>query len=250
MESFAERLKFALKDGSVNALAKKAGVSEAVLRKYVSGVTVPGLDKAKALADALVVSFEWLATGRGGMEPHVYVDDEEVPKGMEMAMAAAQPQHHIARGMSLSLATSKPAPSVVLIPVVNVSASAGGGSLILDEENESFIAFSKLWLEHNGLQANKLFTLPTVGESMEPTIKAGEYLLCSRADHHKKVGDGIYIVRIDGHILVKRLQVLPRNKIAVTSDNKAYAPYEVELDDGVDFKILGKVIFVHGLRRV
>ena len=85
---------------------------------------------------------------------------------------------------------------------------------------------------------------------MEPTIKAGEYLLASRSERHLKLADGIYIVRLEGNVLVKRIQILPGQKIKISSDNPSYDPYEIKLDEGVDFDILGKVVLVHGVRKV
>lgn len=245
---FAARLRDALGKRSVNAVAQECGMSEGVLRKYLNG-SVPGIDKAADLARVLEVSFEWLATGKGDAHDH-----------LELALASQQPMRgmhsppqeelQVGFGASIGLAGGRSAPLMSLIPVVNVEASAGGGKLVFEEETEHFIAFSKMWLERMGLTPSKLFTVPTSGESMIPTINPGEFLLCSRDDQHKLPGDGIYLIRIDGHVLVKRVQVLPRKRLKITSDNAAYEAYEITLDDGIDFAILGKVIFAHGMRRL
>lgn len=169
-----------------------------------------------ALAEAGAVSIKWLVSGEGNPED----SDEENT-------------------------------SFVLLPVMNAMASAGGGAASLTEHQTGIIKFDRAWLYNTWhLNPNDLFTMPTMGESMEPTIKAGEYLLASRAEDHLKPGDGIYIIRLDGHILVKRLQILPGGKLVISSDNAAYQPYEIALNDGVDFAILGKVVLVHGVRRV
>lgn len=49
---------------SVNAFAKKCELGEGVIRSYLRG-TVPGIDKASAIADAAGVNLDWLVTGRG-----------------------------------------------------------------------------------------------------------------------------------------------------------------------------------------
>lgn len=139
----------------------------------------------------------------------------------------------------------------VALPVIDVTASAGGGAVVRAENQCGWVMFDRGWLLNTWhLNPSDLFSIGSAGESMEPTIQAGEYLLASRAEDHLKPGDGIYIVRLDGHILVKRLQLLPGGKLMVSSDNPAYKPFEVELDDGIDFAILGKVVLVHGVRRV
>lgn len=73
VETFADRLKFVIGGESVNAFAKRVGVSEGVIRQYLKGGT-PGLDKAIAIADNSDISLAWLATGRGHAYPTVAVE--------------------------------------------------------------------------------------------------------------------------------------------------------------------------------
>ena len=83
---------------------------------------------------------------------------------------------------------------------------------------------------------------------MEPTIKATELLLVDRAS--TRPADGIYVLRLEGNLLVKRLQCLPGGQIKVSSDNPAYEPFIVRMDDGADFAILGRVVLALGLRHL
>ena len=64
-DGFPERLMTAKGTLSANAFAKKCGLSESVLRKYLAGESVPGADKLVDIAREASVSLEWLATGRG-----------------------------------------------------------------------------------------------------------------------------------------------------------------------------------------
>lgn len=234
VEDFAQRLRFVLRDESVNAVANRSGVSEATIRKYLAGKTTPGVDKVKLLADTLGCSFEWLAVGSADNMMH--------------ALRVAGESHK--EEMAIRLRKAAENATHAAIPHIDAVASAGGGNLVLTESSSSYISLSKSWLSNKGLSAGSLFTEETSGESMEPTIKAGEILICSRAEHHLRPGDGIYVVRLEGHVLVKRLQVLPKSRLMVTSDNKAYASYEIQLNDGVDFQLLGKVLFTLGLRAI
>ena len=65
MDKFKDRLKMAIKDESVNAFANRAGLSEGVIRNYLSGPTLPGLENLIAIANAANVNIKWLATGEG-----------------------------------------------------------------------------------------------------------------------------------------------------------------------------------------
>ncbi|WP_074013257.1 helix-turn-helix transcriptional regulator [Candidatus Sodalis sp. SoCistrobi] len=64
---FPERLKEAMeKAGSLSnsLLAKKSGMSEAVIRKYLKGECYPTLERLSLLANACNCTINWLATGK------------------------------------------------------------------------------------------------------------------------------------------------------------------------------------------
>lgn len=127
------------------------------------------------------------------------------------------------------------------IPVMSVTASAGGGAALRHEDVKEVFPVSRQWLVKMGLNASDLFMVEGGGDSMTPTILHAEKLICSRAEHDLN-GDGIFVFRQDDDILLKRLQRVP-GKIRVISDNESYTPYDIPLNDGVSFKIIGRVRF-------
>lgn len=212
-QSFRKRMEFIIhKAGGPDALARKSQLSRRVVDKYKAEDSEPSMSRLVALAEAAGVSVHWLATGQG---------DPEAGPG-ELAP----------------------------LPVMNVRASAGTGALVFEEEQRvGQIAFDPAWLYHGyGLHAADLFVLPSFGDSMEPTIPAGCYILCSRSLQHLKVSDGIYVFRLDDMILVKRLQPLPGQILRVSSDNDAYEPFQVDMKTQPDLTILGRIMII--LRRV
>lgn len=60
---FGERLKVAMKGMSNAELARRSGMSETTIRKYLLGKIYPALDSLAIVADACGVSLTWLATG-------------------------------------------------------------------------------------------------------------------------------------------------------------------------------------------
>jgi transcriptional regulator with XRE-family HTH domain len=62
--SFADRLAILVQDTTVSAFARKVGLSESLLRKYLKG-SEPSLSRADQIARMANVSLEWLATGCG-----------------------------------------------------------------------------------------------------------------------------------------------------------------------------------------
>lgn len=63
-DAIAERIKSVIGDESVSSFARRSGISEAVIRSYVSDGRMPSLDKAASIANAGSVTVDWLATGR------------------------------------------------------------------------------------------------------------------------------------------------------------------------------------------
>ena len=61
---FASRLRELIGSATVSAFARRVGLSEALLRKYLAG-SEPSLAKANQIARAANCSLEWLATGAG-----------------------------------------------------------------------------------------------------------------------------------------------------------------------------------------
>jgi transcriptional regulator with XRE-family HTH domain len=72
--SFADRIRSLIGDGSVSAFARKVGLSESLIRKYLKG-SEPSLARANQIARQFNVSLEWLATGCGYMYRQAEVVD-------------------------------------------------------------------------------------------------------------------------------------------------------------------------------
>ena len=142
--------------------------------------------------------------------------------------------------------------SMVAIPVFDVAASAGPGLMALDESPVDHLWFNASWLRQTyGVNPNDLKMLPSTGDSMVPTVPVGAMLMVNTGKAARAPGDGIFVVRLEGDILVKRLQRVPGGKIKVSSDNPAYEPFHISLDDGgVDFALLGRVVVAIDLKRL
>jgi len=57
--------------------------------------------------------------------------------------------------------------------------------------------------------------------------------------------DGIYVMRYDNNLLVKRLQMLPGGIIRVKSDNSMYDPWEITKSqlDGEELALIGRMVW-------
>ena len=130
-----------------------------------------------------------------------------------------------------------------LAPVarLDVDASAGAGAFEGDESREGHIAFDPLWLRRVARGAPDLLSIIRVaGDSMAPTLADGDDILVDRGDCAARLRDGIYVLRIDDALVVKRLAVSPARTVSIRSDNPAY-PGWPDCDLGA-VDVVGRVV--------
>ncbi len=132
-----------------------------------------------------------------------------------------------------------------LVPVARtaVRASAGPGAFAGEESARPYFAFDPRWLKSlTGSPSSKLSVIRVEGDSMAPTLSAGDDILVDLADGAERLRDGIYVLRVDGALLVKRLAIHPvGRRVTVQSDNPAYGDLP---DCGLDeIECIGRVIW-------
>lgn len=203
------------------------GIAEAVGSKlrswqdYEAGKKVPGSQVIAGLA-RLGINANWVLTGEGAM-----LQAERSPQ--------AAPEHMI----------QEVGEEYALVPLYDVRAAAGHGAAVEEEQVTDSLAFKRQWI-HQELHANPadLYLIYVDGESMEPTLRPGDVILVDRRSAQAVPRDGIYVLRMDDSLLVKRLQRLPGRKVKVTSDNPAYEPFDLALEaPGEDLAIIGRVVW-------
>jgi len=113
-----------------------------------------------------------------------------------------------------------------LVPVKRtfVRASAGPGAIAGEERGKPYFAFDERWLRSlTGSAASKLSIIRVEGDSMAPTLSAGDDILVDLGDSMDRLRDGIYVLRADDVLVVKRLAIHPAGRrVTVQSDNPAY----------------------------
>jgi phage repressor protein C with HTH and peptisase S24 domain len=169
------------------------------------------IDAAKRYGKAFRVDPEWLLFGKGGPRAPV----------------------------KLRLVESAPS-----IPVYDVTASAGHGAFLVDnEEVTDRLSFPPGYLrELTSTPVANLRIIRTKGDSMVPTIAEDDLVLVDMAKRDLSF-DGIFVIRDDGAaLLVKRIgRAARRGYVMVISDNPRYAPTERLL---AEIEVIGKVIWM------
>lgn len=132
------------------------------------------------------------------------------------------------------------------IPRFALGASAGPGALHDDERPVAHIAFDPAWLRRLGVGAGDDLSIIRVdGDSMVPTLNDGDDIMVDRGDAGRRVRDGIYVLRRDDALLVKRVSVHPgTRRITIASDNAAHPTWPD--CDPATIDILGRVVWAGG----
>jgi len=119
-----------------------------------------------------------------------------------------------------------------------VTAGAGTGVYNFDTQETLLSLNPKLF---PSLVGHHITAVQIDGDSMEPTLRQGDYILITPPTADRQTEDGIYAIRIDGMIKVKSLQFLMDGTIKIISDNPKYSPeiYDPKTSQ-IDFEILGK----------
>lgn len=197
IDAFCKRLSDSIEPKSYREFGRLTGVSDTAIKKYVYGEAVPTLDRIYAMADAAEVSRIWLAFGVGPKSSH-QVAEPVVPYLVDQ--------------------------DVVWIDSFDVFASAGNGAHNEWDHLEARAPFAKDWLRAHDLDGKKLAALKVHGDSMHPTLEHGDTVLVELLpeDAAEQLTDGVYVLRLNGSLLVKRLQSDLMGGLYIKSDNPAY----------------------------
>tara|TARA_R110000796_G_scaffold8843_42_gene29630 strand:+ start:22753 stop:23463 length:711 start_codon:yes stop_codon:yes gene_type:complete len=137
---------------------------------------------------------------------------------------------------------SSPARSDGLLRIkqLQVGASAGPGSLADDEYAES-MGFGPKWLRRLGIDPANLSLIAVDGDSMDPTLGDGDDIMVDHSAASRPLRDGIYVLRMDDVLLVKRVAMGPSGKLSIRSDNPQYPDWDDVSVESVN--IIGKVVW-------
>ncbi len=143
-------------------------------------------------------------------------------------------------------ARQSPREGFVYLPLKEVEAAAGGGSLIDSERVVDVLAFREEWIRQElHARPDDLDLIYVKGDSMEPDLRAGDIILLDHTDTRAS-REGVYVIQMDGALLVKQLQRLPGGVVKVISRNAAYESFTVtvaSIEDPNGFAVIGRVVW-------
>ncbi len=226
----SDRLELAMKEAGVSQadLARACGVKPPSVSGWLSGKSkfLRG-ENLLAAARVLNVSQTWLATGQGQMKPH---PGEEIIPGSVLRQA--------------------PDKGYVTFEHLDVEAAAGDGCVpVAYPEVIQHIDVLETWARNAfGNDLSRIKLISARGISMQGTIENGDVLFVD-SNVRAYDGDGIYVISRGNDVLVKRLQKLHGNRLAIISDNKHSLSEELDESQANEVVICGRVLASWSLKR-
>jgi phage repressor protein C with HTH and peptisase S24 domain len=197
--------------GSVVMVAKAVGVSDNAIYKWLAGRGQPSVTNLVALARAARVSIEWLATGE---------------ESKQSAQAITRAVEH---------------GDFIFMPRNRIRFSSGREGILRSDQVVDSIAFRAEWVKRRlSTESRDLLLIEVVGDSMAPTVEDADLILADLAEPRFRQ-DGIYLLRHDSGLAVKRIQRRPDGKLLIRSDNPKYEAMVV-----ATVNVIGRVIWTGG----
>lgn len=191
------------------------GVSPSVISNVESGIRSISKALQTTLIEKLDVNPNFLLTGEGPM-----FRNQQAVSSIDLPVVAP-------RGIK----TIQEAIEGRLIPFLTQGVSAGPGEELLEYDDSSGLICLPAGTAKGDLRALKV-----KGDSMEPTLRPGDIVVCDMSGWQ---GDGLYVLKDVESAYVKRVRRV-HNGFEVISDNLAYKPWQCPSEDLI---IVGRVCF-------
>lgn len=143
-----------------------------------------------------------------------------------------------------------------LVAAYPVEASAGPGATAVDVASDGALAFRKEWLSRRGISVDNAALLRARGDSMQPVIWHGDLVMIDRSrtvprvrdpkavSLRKGYQDDIYVVELEGSLLVKALRRPSEHRLIIFSENTAhYDPVELRDEEINALRVIGKAVW-------
>ncbi|MBB5711512.1 S24 family peptidase [Sphingomonas xinjiangensis] len=133
------------------------------------------------------------------------------------------------------------ASGLIEIARLDVGASAGPGRLPDAEAVRRPGELSPALLRQLGVRPEAASMIRVEGDSMEPLLSNGDEILVDRDRAEVRARGGIFVIRVDGALMVKRLRPALGGGVDVVSENPAYPPRHCKPGD---VEVIGRVTWM------
>lgn len=131
----------------------------------------------------------------------------------------------------------------VLVQRYEATAGMGPSEAVVPDGLKEPLQFRRRYLTSRGMKVEDVCLINVAGDSMLPTLMDGDTLLIHRrmTNIHD---EGIYCIRLDGGLMVKRLQRIPGGVKIISDNTSKYEPIVLNLNDEVtqrEFSVIGRM---------
>lgn len=201
-------------EGNNSKFAALVGSSEANIRNYIAGSSIPKYDFIYKVCEKLEISYEWFILGHGSM---LDMGKNEVSDEIQILSDRNTDYKKIQKQ---------------LIPIYNIEAAAGLVSLFQSPGN--FIPIDYITLPNMGKVDGGVYA---VGDSMYPLIKSGDIVIFRKInDMENNIFWGeMYLLSYDlegeEYIVIKYLHESEKpGFIKLVSQNQYHSPKDIPLN--------------------
>lgn len=268
-DAFRQRVRDAIQAGGKSGvMSKKTGIPVDTLNKYVSLRSTPSAINALKIAEALGLSLEQLVSQDVANTSVTGFAEEQAPfTDIEAHKPSTKPADEVDNAtvlkkldfvveqltkMAAEKVEQKPAPVIpprapATVTYLPFRASAGGGSVVLEDSPGFQLDFDELSQKILGMRRKNMRLIEIDGDSMLPTFQSGDIVVADmsypRGESMPDNGE-IYVIAKEGELLVKRALWADGGVLQWTSDNPDYAPINVSGPDLNHVKIVGRVVWL------
>lgn len=218
MELLSDRIKwiYSNRNMSQSKLARAAGVKAPSVKDWEEGNT-RGLraDVALNIAKKLNVNIDWLITGNGSPETAPTVIDKNSEEYVHVYLSR-----------------------------VVFQAGYGAEPTIEEETSGELIRLRRTFFDAHHLNAAKCTCFPVEGESMQPLIYEGEYVIVDTTQNDLRyIKEGkIYAISVEGLPRIKRLFTKMDGSLIIRSENKNFGEDVIRGEQLNTIKLIGRVV--------
>lgn len=253
--TISERIKLVRGKISQESFGEKVGVSQSAVQLYEKG-HIPKGDVLKRISETFGVSVDWLLFGDeppssskhrfSGETGEIYLAGKSAEKEIEgesFKITEYTPENVVGpeAPMPSYLTEAEPREEAhARVAAIETELSSEDGQMVFKQGSHAPYAFRKDWLHRVGTRPGNLVLMTIQGDSMFPTLQAGDLVMVDRGRQAIRSGYLYAYSSGDDLIHIKRLE--PRgDRILIISDNTSmYPAYEA---DRTAVRVIGQVVW-------
>jgi len=236
MDTFGSRLKSVRKElgfKSQGELGKAIGVSHVTISAWERDEYRPDGDNLYALLEVIKVRKKWLSDGKGD-KSILLLTRENISE---------QNAEYLGHIDSWDSNTPLDNDEAEIPFFMEVELAAGIGSDLMQENQGAKLRFSKSTLGRCGVDPSNAACVKVMGNSMEPRLFDGDVVGVDLGNK-RIVDDKVYAINHDGLLRIKKLNLLPRGGLRVSSYNSDEHEDEIICsEDRGTVNIIGRVFW-------